>query len=56
MTWVLTNYANDKFILRTVNADDQRIVHDVDVGKKFAVVVKGATQDTLGMLAKVERS
>ena len=35
-------------------ATNKRVVHDVDVGQKLAVIVERATEDTLGVFSQVE--
>ncbi len=33
-----TNYANNQLVLRAINSDNQRIIHDVDISQELAVV------------------
>lgn len=52
----LTNNSDDKFIFLTIDADHQRVVHDIYICQKLAVVIKRASENALGMFTKVERS
>lgn len=45
----LTDDANDELILDAVYADNERIVHDVDVRQELAIIVQRATQNSFGM-------
>lgn len=51
-----TDNTDDKLVFHTINSYDQRIIHDVDVSQKFAVIKESAAQDSLGVLAEIEWS
>ena len=50
-----TNYPHDEFILDAVYTHNERVVHDIDVRQKLAVVEQCASQNPLGVLAEIER-